>query len=168
MKVFELLKNNQFKVNAPVKIMSNGELVGFYPCPVTVLNSNITDIEIDNGYIVITCDMKLKEPEDEPPVKLDISKMLTVSSAHVSEETFEALSIDELLNEIMLPIYTKNTPDNGSNFGLYIYLDQTCLAQGKIPNDLKPLIELALKNKCDVICLDSDGPELENLPLYNW
>lgn len=100
--------------------------------------------------------------------ELEISKVLTVSSGHVTENTFEALSLDGLVNEIMLPVYSKSAPGNGEGFGLYVYIEPKCLEQGKIPEDLMPLIRLAQENDCSILCLDCDGPELEGYPVYDW
>lgn len=100
--------------------------------------------------------------------KLDITKMLTVSTAHVTESTFNRLTYDGRANEIKLPVYTKSIPEDEDSFGLYVYLDPNCLKDGKIPEDLMSVIQLAQKNDCGIICLDCDGPEIEELPIYEW
>lgn len=98
---------------------------------------------------------------------LDIAKMLTVSSAHVKEETCELLALDGIRNEIMLPVYIKSTADNGEDYGLYIYIVPECLYWEKIPEDLAPLIKLAMDNDCSILCLDYDGPEIEGYKRYD-
>ena len=100
---------------------------------------------------------------ESKPKGLEISKMLTVSTAHVKEETLEALS-ETLQNDIGLPVYVKGNPDNGSNFGVYIYLEPAGLSQ--ISEDLKPLIDIAIENNCNVLCLDGDGPILKGFKTY--
>lgn len=100
--------------------------------------------------------------------KLDITKMLTVSTAHVSEKTFEALKLDGATNEIGLAVYGKSTCDNEVNYGLYIYLDRQAVDNANIPDDLKPLIRLAQDNGCEVLCLDSDGMELDDYEIFDW
>lgn len=99
---------------------------------------------------------------------LEISKMLTISTAHVTKDTFEALLLDGIRNEIMLPVYAKITPDNEQNFGLFIYVEPTCVEQGQIPEDLMQLIKLAQENDCSILCLDGDGPEVEGYQTYDW
>lgn len=99
---------------------------------------------------------------------LPISRMLTVSTSHVTQDTFEAMSLDGIRNEIMLPIYGKTTPDNGASFGLFVYLEVGLIKWDRIPKDLVPVLKLCLKSNCDVLCLDSDGMELEELPTYEW
>lgn len=98
---------------------------------------------------------------------LDIVKMLTVSVDHVKRETCELLALDGIRNEIMLPVYIKSTANNGENYGLYIELIPDCIRNGKIPEDLVPLIKLATDNDCKVLCLDADGPEIEGFQIYN-
>ena len=94
--------------------------------------------------------------------------MLTVSTAHVSEKTFEALKLDGATNEIGLAVYGKSTCDNEVNYGLYIYLDRQAVDNANIPDDLKPLIRLAQDNGCEVLCLDSDGMELDDYEIFDW
>lgn len=101
------------------------------------------------------------------PIGLEISKMLTVSTTHVTEATYKALLLDNMRNEIMLPIYVK-CAGYGQSFGLYIYLEPTCIEQGKIPEDLMPLVKLAQENNCNILCLDGDGPELDGYQTYEW
>lgn len=99
---------------------------------------------------------------------LEISKILTVCTGHVSEETYDKLLIDGEKNEIMCPVYTKAAPNGGEDFGLYIYLNPDCVKEGHIPDDLMQLITLAQENDCDILCLDCDGPEVEGLTIYEW
>ena len=100
--------------------------------------------------------------------KLDIVKMLTVFTGHVREETFEALRLDGIANEIGLAVYGKDTCDNEACYGLYIYLDKQAVENTNIPEDLKPLIKLAQDNGCEVLCLDSDGMELDGYMVFDW
>lgn len=99
--------------------------------------------------------------------KLEITKMLTVSSAHVTQETFDRLVMDNENNKIGLPVYTKNISNNSENYGLYIYINPD-INRGIVPSDLMPLIDLAVNNDCDILCLDGDGPELTDYPVFKW
>lgn len=99
---------------------------------------------------------------------LPITKMLTVSAYHVTHDTFEALSLDGVMNEIMLPVYEKSAPGNGENFGLIIELEPVCVEQGRIPEDLASIIKLCQENGCQMLCLDFEGRELEGFPVYEW
>lgn len=97
---------------------------------------------------------------------LEIKKILTISDNHVTKKTYEALVNDGVKNEIMLPVYTKTAP-GGDDYGIYIYISKDCFCMDNIPNDLKPLIKLAMEYKCDILCLDCDGQELEDYPTYD-
>lgn len=180
MKVRELLFNKDFDLDMKVKVFAggawngNGWQVATFECRKmfdcvadlsdNVLDSNITYMTNGNaGCLIIECDAEI-----EKIGKLEVSKMLTVSTAHVTESTFEALMSDSTQNEIGLPIYSKSTPDNGENFGLYVYITEDCLDWDHMPGDLKPLIKLSQKTGCSVLCLDSDGPEVKGLPVYDW
>lgn len=99
---------------------------------------------------------------------LPVSRLLTISTSHVTHDTFEAMSLDGVKNEIMLPIYSKTAPGNGEDYGLFVYLEPGLINWKKIPEDLAPVLKFCLKNNCDVLCLDSDGMELEELPVYEW
>lgn len=122
--------------------------------------------------------MKLErfEPQNVFTVKenilrqgLEISHMLTVSISHISQETAEDMMLDGIANRFKIPVYTKNAPnDNGQGYGFYVYLDGQCLKNGDFTEDLARVIGLALDNGCNVLCLDSDGHEIQGLPVYEW
>lgn len=100
---------------------------------------------------------------------LEISHMATVSISHIRQSTAEEMMLDGVTNKFMVPIYTKSVPnDNDPGYGFYVYLDSACLENGDFPEDLTAVIELALDNGCDVLCLDSDGPEIDGLTVYEW
>ena len=107
---------------------------------------------------------KGKNPAEAP--ELSMSKMLTISARHVTQDLFEELSLDT--GYYGLPVYAKTAPDNGANFGLLIYLSSNDIIWDEIPTDLKRLIRLARANGSDILCLASDGMELEDYPVYNW
>lgn len=177
MKIVELFANKEFDVNANARIYAggkwkeNGKLVGSFYCgtfenniealDAVILGSNITYITIDDsGCIIVECDMKVEKPE--------ITKMLTISTGHVTEETMEALSLESMVNKFGLPVYCKTTGDNGENYGVFIYLLPDHIDWNKIPGDLAPVMMFAIENNCGVLCLDRDGKELENFPTYEW
>lgn len=99
---------------------------------------------------------------------IEIEKMLTVSSAHVTQDTFNRLMNDPDCNEIGLPVYEKVGPNGGLSFGMYVYIksyEKICV---DIPDDLMVLIKIAQDNGCSVLCLDADGQELDGCTLYEW
>ncbi len=99
-------------------------------------------------------------------IGLEITKTLTVSTGHVTKDTFKRLLNDGMLNEIGLPVYKKAT--DGDMFGLFVYIEPNCLDYNKIPEDLAVLVKLAQDEGCGILCLDNDGPELENITTYEW
>lgn len=93
--------------------------------------------------------------------KLEISTMLTVSTCHITEETCNRLAYSE---EIPLCVYPKD-------YGFFIFVDSSCFgieSFQELPKDLTILLQLAAKKGCTWLCLDSDGQEIAELPVYNW
>lgn len=102
-----------------------------------------------------------------PTETLSVSKILTVSTAHVTKAMYKMLVED--MNDsssVMLPVYEKTDTD-GTKYGLFIYIPAD-INWDRIPKGLKPLLELAISNECDVVCLDSDGSVIKELPVYEW
>ena len=106
--------------------------------------------------------------ENNVKQKLNITKVLTVFTGHVTQETFETLMLDGVTNDLGLAVYTKAAPNQGGNYGLYIYLDPSVDDYESLPEDLVSLINLAIENDCMILCLDSDGMELEGFPIFEW
>lgn len=98
---------------------------------------------------------------------LEISRMLTVSSAHVAEETMEMLSTEPESNRFpFLMVYPK------ADYGCFIYLIQgnETLDKGLdlLPGDLRQCVELTLRTDCTILCLDCDGPVVDGLLQHDW
>ena len=93
----------------------------------------------------------------------EISKMMTFGTVHISEKTAELMesnhdfNIRELSN---LSVYEKG------DYGWIIYVPEYEVTEG--PEDLLRLINIARQNDCTWLCIDSDGPEVDNLPKYSW
>lgn len=97
---------------------------------------------------------------------LEVSKILTLSTAHLSRETRENMSRDTFNNEVEPTIYPKTL--FGINYGWFVYFnnsDETRMHD--LPDDLKAAIRFAgsIKN-CDVICFDADAKPIKQLPTY--
>lgn len=97
---------------------------------------------------------------------MEIIKMLTISSCHVSlwggAHFLEAEAA--CCKSFALTVYDKD------EFGWFIYINQDELANSRneIPEDLLRCIDLALENGCSMLCLDRDGEKLNALPQYEW
>lgn len=104
------------------------------------------------------------------PQKLDITKMLTVSTAHIHYETMDKILEDGTKNDLGLAVYKKSAP-SGENYGVFLYLSPGA-AYGEtnenMPEELAALIKFARDNGCGILCLDSDGMELEGYPTFEW
>lgn len=93
--------------------------------------------------------------------ELEISKMLTLGTCHITEETCNWLSYTE---RIPLCVYPKD-------YGFFILTDSSCFgieAFQELPEDLATILQFAVEKNCSWICLDSDGKEVSELPAYEW
>lgn len=100
----------------------------------------------------------------------NISKMLTLSLSHLTQETREELAEDNTKNHFScLSVYEKTA---GECYGYFVYIDEVLFAEqcldGSLPYDLRCVIQFSLDNNCDILCLDTDGPEVYYLPRYEY
>lgn len=95
---------------------------------------------------------------------IEISKMITLSTAHISPATRDWL--DKESNNITsdLAVYKKD------NYGWFIYLPESLpyrpLPLFKTPEDLFRCMQVAIDMKCSVLCLDCDVSPLPYLEKY--
>lgn len=102
---------------------------------------------------------------------MEITQMLTLSTAHITKETANRLTYE---CRPMLPKeYTESMSFNGGlsifekdEFGWFIWTGGAYL--NKLPEDLAQCIKLAQSVGCDWLCLDSDGLIEESLKTYEW
>ena len=87
---------------------------------------------------------------------IEIENILTISTSHITEETAAVLENMELV------VYKKG------NCGWFIYVDSANAIMDTIPNDLKECLGFAKSLRCNILCLDSDGPIVENMGVYSW
>lgn len=189
MRVIDFFKDSGFEIKTEAKIYACGknETQNLLVCTANngklenasdevmqkVLRSNVLYMEVDPAdcSIIIGCDADLMPEIPNIPVKdLEITRMLTISPNHVKESTYDQLMKETEEDDIQigLPVYSKQAPKEMGSYGLFIYLNKECLNWMTIPDDLKPLVAMALANGCGLLCLDGDGPEYENLPRYDW
>ena len=87
-----------------------------------------------------------------------ISKILELSTAHLSHET--SLAMDH--GDFRIARY---------DYGYLVYADPWQIAHRDVsdfPPDLLDCIALALDNNCTYICFDMDEEPIEDLPTYDW
>lgn len=91
----------------------------------------------------------------------EINRMITLSTAHIKESTADYLN-DETREDLI--VYPK------LDFGWFICVDTDCIDEEleRIPEDLAAVIRFAKENDCQWVCLDCDGPIVDDLPQYDW
>lgn len=90
-----------------------------------------------------------------------IYKVLEISTAHVTEETINALEREPDTNELGLCVHDK------SGYGCYILIPQD-YKELNLPKDLIDCFEHAKFYDCAWLCLDCDGEIIDALPQYEW
>lgn len=93
--------------------------------------------------------------------KYDITKMVTISTAHIKESTTsfldETLTLSVYKTPYSYTIWIDNNPEE--------YLEEYKIC---IPDDLWDCIMLAHNLGCQWLCLDEDGEIVDELPVYEW
>ena len=101
---------------------------------------------------------------------LEVSKMLTLSTAHIKDTTMVRLC-SEYPNFNDVEAYEKD------KVGVIIYFHTdknnklTCSdrgSSGTLTSDLYKCIVLAHEMGCNMLCLDHDGPTTPLLETFNW
>lgn len=94
---------------------------------------------------------------------MEISKMLTMSTAHIKKSTAEWLQ-NEWQQCSSLTVYKKD------DYGWFIFVASEVFygEQVNVPEDLACAIDMAKKVDCDWLCLDSDGEKIDDLPEFKW
>lgn len=98
--------------------------------------------------------------------KLEISKILTLGTAHITEKTADMLAQESELNVMRLTVYNKWS--DSEEYGWFIYLNDDPKDNGPIPRDLAACIKLAKDNGCGILCLDCEGPTIPILKTFSW
>lgn len=103
---------------------------------------------------------------------MEISRMLTISTAHITKETADNLNKDCLpLNpehcsdhafcfHIGIAVYPKD------DYGWFLWIGPAELSLA--PPDLRQCIEFARRHNCEWLCLDCDGLIEGSLQTYEW
>lgn len=96
---------------------------------------------------------------------MEITKMLTLSTAHIKESTSFFLTDAS---------FTQHCPNfvvfNKGEYGFWVYIPDDFMQDDTFtgPEDLLACMQLAKENDCIWLCLDRDGPEEPELPTYEW
>lgn len=88
---------------------------------------------------------------------MEITKMLTLSTAHLSQTTRESFDNGERCD---LAVYPKTINETETSYGWFVYVP-VCVQEHKIPTDLAKCLLLAQSLGCVVICFDSDAEPID-------
>lgn len=94
--------------------------------------------------------------------KYEITKMLTISTEHITPETAEKLNKEPDANNMSLCVYEK------AEFGWFIHIPEDMDDCEQVPDDLRRCIEFADEQGCEWLCIDCDGETVDELPLHEW
>lgn len=104
--------------------------------------------------------------------KYEITKMLTLSTAHITKETDQKLEFeydlileaDEKMNGIV--VYRKE------EYGWFIFISEELVFDEdgckNFPEDLIACLKLAISLDCQWLCLDRDGEVIPDLKTFDW
>jgi hypothetical protein len=94
--------------------------------------------------------------------RLEIDKMITLSTSHITEAAETLLDYYCGSNE-GFPVYKK------AEYGWFMYLGPEIAEKlSDIPEELANVIQFVLKHECVWLCLDRFGDETTELPTYEW
>lgn len=84
---------------------------------------------------------------------LEISKMLTLSTGHLTEQAIDYLA------SLNAPVYRKD----GYGYFVYVHWDFDDPALSLLDS-----LDFAEEQGCDWVMFDSDGPQVDGLTYYEW
>lgn len=95
---------------------------------------------------------------------MEISKILTVSTAHITEKTAKELrnAVEMMGSNIDMCVYEKK------GYGFFIHVPDGWECECEIPSDLMDCIKQTRNNGCEWLCLDRDAEIESVLPVYEW
>ena len=93
----------------------------------------------------------------------EISKMMTFSDMHISQETRNMLKMAD--KGVVPELYGILVYSKGSH-GWLIYVPGYEMPQVDAPEDIVRLLKIAQENDCTWLCIDEDGPEMAGIPKY--
>lgn len=100
---------------------------------------------------------------------LEISKMLTISTDHIKQETYKLLET-HCEDDCELPVYYKK-----DGYGYFIFCGKDYMNDllnektfNGLPHDLLMCMMQTYILDCDWLCLDCDGKVVNELRTYEW
>ena len=129
-----------------------------------VNNNNLSyDLKVNEDQMLKAMELENNHSYNEPCC----SPYLTVSTAHVSDKTIELINQDQegaSMPELEGFVIYRKTLYN-EIVGWFLYIDLNADAS-PWPEDLFAIAGLAKEHGADLVCLDRDGPIVEDLPFF--
>ena len=104
---------------------------------------------------------------------MEITKMLTISTAHVKPSTHKELIRASDPHFQSTCVFDYNIPFavyRKGDYGFIIYITEDTMDRALMgelcPNDLTKVALYTVDHECNVLCLDADGEILPDLPNY--
>lgn len=92
---------------------------------------------------------------------MEIDRMLTISTAHISPKTRALLDEPQDIEVLDKAVVYKK-----GEYGWFIYPTEHA-GTHPLPADLQACIDFTKAHGCSVLCLDRDGYEIPDLPVYD-
>ncbi len=99
-----------------------------------------------------------------PEMQVEITNMLTLSTAHLKPETLKDL--DDTASKLHEELMICKKGQDSECYGYIIYCMDISV-MNDYP-DLKACAEFSLEIGCDIICFDSDAETVPVLPVYRF
>lgn len=99
---------------------------------------------------------------------MEITKMLTISTAHVKKESakfIDNVCKNNALSNLIVYDKTAHYGVLSEEYGWFIYCNVD-LEDLNVPEDLLKLIKFTKNNHCDWLCLDRDAEIVDGLDFY--
>ena len=92
---------------------------------------------------------------------MEISKMLTISTAHIRPDSTRFLDDEYTFGDAGLVLYGKD------EYGWFIYISDIETYK-RVPQDIVDCMKFARSHDCHWLCLDCDAEVINELPTYHW
>ena len=112
---------------------------------------------------MVLCNQSAMDEHDD---KLDVRRILTLSTSHIKQETADWLDDECEFARYLIVDYKEDC-------GWWIYMtddlfEKINIPQFEIPEDLIACLHVAYNNKCEWLALDRDVNTVNYLPVYKW
>lgn len=112
---------------------------------------------------------------EETELEQYVTRMLTLSTGHIDGRTAKLLDADSKDGNKQKNLPSVSVYKKGGRYpvGWFVYLPDDEPAghehseYGSVPACLTACFDVCRENRCSILCLDRDGPVVEDLPTYN-